>query len=210
MLSFFLHLDQYVGSLVAAYGLLTYAIVFLVLFAETGLVVMPFLPGDSLLFTIGAFSARGVLDPVILIPLLTAAAILGDATNYWVGARAGERLLSGSRYIKEAHIERTKQFFDRWGGRAIVFARFVPIVRTIAPFIAGVARMPYRRFSIFNAIGAVLWVPTFILTGYLFGGLPIIQHNFTLIILGVIFLSLIPPVLEMIRVHRQSNPGLDR
>ncbi len=204
MIDVFLHLDTYVGLLVEQYGVLTYAILFLIIFAETGLVIAPFLPGDSLLFTVGAFAGSGSLNIVILLPLFLVAAVLGDATNYWIGGRAGEKILASNRFIKESHIEKTKRFYTRWGGRAIVMARFIPIVRTVAPFIAGVAHMPYERFTLFNVIGAFLWVPVFLGAGYFFGAIPAIQDNFGLVILGVIMLSITPGIIEVIRARREA------
>ena len=174
------------------------------MFAETGIVVAPFLPGDSLLFTVGAFAGSGIFNFWLALILFLVAAISGDAVNYWVGARAGEKILANNRFIKESHIEKTKMFYDRWGGRAIVMARFVPIVRTIAPFIAGVAHMPYKRFTFFNVMGAAVWVPTFLGAGYFFGAIPAIQENFGVVIVGVVILSLLPVIIEIIRARRET------
>ena len=203
-LDFFLHLDTHLAEIIARYGVWTNLILFLIVFAETGLVVTPFLPGDSLLFAAGTFAALGSLDPGLLVLLLSAAAILGDTVNYWVGARIGARAFSGNiRFLKQEHLVRTQRFYERHGGKTIVLARFVPIVRTFAPFVAGVGAMNYPRFLAYNVGGAVLWVTLFTLAGYFFGNIPAVRSNFTLVILAIVGLSVVPIVVEMLRGRRR-------
>src|SRR5690606_16302407 len=169
----FLHLDKHLSELIAAYGTWTYAILFLIVFCETGLVVTPFLPGDSLLFAAGTFAALGAMDPWILFGLLTVAAILGDTVNYWIGKRIGPAAFTGRfRLLNQNHLRKTEAFYEKHGGKTIIMARFVPIVRTFAPFVAGVGTMEYGRFLMFNVVGAVLWVGLFVFGGYLFGNIP--------------------------------------
>lgn len=200
-----LHVDVYLAQITADYGLWTYAILALIVFCETGLVVTPFLPGDSLLFAAGAITALGTLDPVVLSILLILAAILGDAVNYAIGRRIGERLLEGrlGRFIRREHIERTHAFYERHGGKTIIIARFMPIVRTFAPFVAGIGAMAYRRFFIYNVAGAVLWVVTFVALGAIFGNTPAVKKNFSLVILGIIVVSILPGVIEFLRSRRR-------
>lgn len=206
LVDFILHIDTRLDLLLQDYGLLTYAILFLIVFVETGLVVMPFLPGDSLLFAAGAFAGRGSLELSVLLPLLFVAAVAGDALNYMIGHAIGRRLLnSQSKWIKTEYIERTRHFYERHGKKTIVLARFVPIVRTIAPFVAGIGTMPYRIFALYNLLGGLLWIVLFLLGGYFFGSLPIVEHNFSLVILAIIAISLVPSVLKILR-HRRSNP----
>lgn len=201
-----LHLDVTLGSIAEQYGALTYAILFLVITAETGLIIAPFLPGDSLLFAVGAFSARGIFDPFFLFILLTIAAILGDALNYTIGARAGEKLLAQNlRLMKQEHLDKTHRFYERWGGRTIIVARFLPIVRTFAPFLAGVAKMPYARFSLFNITGSILWVGSFLILGYFFGNLPIVKDNFGIVILGVVAISIVPGALQYLSTRKKRT-----
>jgi membrane-associated protein len=199
----FLHLDDHLAAVIEVYGVWTYAILFLIIFAETGLVVTPFLPGDSLLFAAGAFAARGSLSLALLFLLLSGAAILGDTVNYWVGKYLGTRL-SDSRWIKKEHVDRTHAFFERYGGKTIVLARFVPIVRTFAPFVAGIGVMTYGAFLFYNVTGALLWVGLCVIAGYWFGGLAIVKENFTLVILAIIAISVMPAVIEVLRSRRQA------
>ncbi|MGH7443750.1 MAG: DedA family protein [Longimicrobiales bacterium] len=205
LVDFILHIDVHLDAIIRAYGAWTYMILFLIIFCETGLVVMPLLPGDSLLFAAGAFAARGSLDPFTLSVLLTMAAITGDTVNYWIGKALSPRLAAGRlRFIKQSHLERTHAFYERHGGNTIIIARFVPIVRTFAPFVAGVGAMEYGRFLAYNVIGGVLWVMLFVWAGYFFGNIPAVEHNFTLVIFAIIFLSLLPPLIEFVR-HRRAT-----
>ena len=204
---FFLHLDTHLAEIIQRFGSGAYLILFLIVFCETGLVVTPFLPGDSLLFAAGTFAALGSFSLVPLILLLVAAAILGDTVNYWIGARIGERAFTGEiRFLKRSHLERTQAFYARHGGKTIALARFIPIVRTFAPFVAGVARMDYPRFLMYNVAGGIVWVVLFTVAGYLFGNIPAVRDNFTLVILAIIGLSVLPIVVEMIR-HRRRAPA---
>lgn len=204
----FLHLDRYLDTFVRDYGTWTYAVLFLVVFCETGLVVTPILPGDSLLFAAGALTA-GTLDFTTLSLLLVIAAVLGDALNYAVGAWVGPKVFEReSRIFKRAYLERTQAFYEKYGGKTIIIARFVPIVRTFAPFLAGVGRMTYRRFALYNITGALLWVGLFVGAGHLFGSVEIVKKNFSLVILGIIILSILPAVIEVIKARREERSTL--
>lgn len=206
----FRHLDTYLVELVGQYGPWIYAILFLVLFCETGLVVTPFLPGDSLLFAAGALAAVSTADQpglsmVVLVPLLIVAAVLGDAVNFAVGSRVGPGILEKEKipFIKKEHLLRTQAFYEKHGSKTIVLARFVPIVRTFAPFIAGIGKMQYRVFATYNIVGAVAWVGICAGAGYFFGNIPIIKKNFELVVLGIIFVSVIPILLEVLKSLRK-------
>jgi membrane-associated protein len=204
-LDYFLHVDRHLLEFATAYGVWIYALLFLIIFLETGVVVTPFLPGDSLLFAVGALAAAGVIDIVAILTLLTAAAIIGDNTNYFIGRAVGPRVFTEhSRWLKREHLLRTQRFYERHGGKAVVLARFVPIVRTFAPFVAGVGRMRYPRFLAFDVGGGILWVWGFGLLGYFFGNTPIIKENFGLAIIGVILISLLPLFFEYWRARRSS------
>lgn len=200
------HLDQHLQALVAEHGAWIYLILFLIVFCETGLVVTPFLPGDSLLFVAGTVAAAGGMDIHLLVLLLIIAAVLGDAVNYAVGHYIGPRIFSHneSRWLNPAHLQRAHDFYEKYGGKTIIIARFVPIVRTYAPFVAGAASMTYAKFALFNVSGAVLWVVSLAYAGYFFGNLPIIKNNLTLVILGIIFLSILPGIIEILRQRRAS------
>ncbi len=199
-LDLILHLDKHLDTLVQNYGPWVYAILFLIVFCETGLVVTPFLPGDSLLFTVGAIAARGSLDVYLIAGLLTIAAILGDTVNYWVGKLVGQQLIARyPKLFRPEHLQRTHEFFERYGGKTIIIARFVPIVRTFAPFVAGIGKMTYGRFMTFNVGGGLLWILLLVPAGYFFGNVPIVKKNFTLVIFGIIFLSILPAITETIR-----------
>lgn len=202
-----LHLDKHLYELVAHYGIWVYGILFLIIFAETGLVIMPLLPGDSLLFAAGAIAATGGLNPHLLVILLIIAAILGDTVNYWIGHYLGPKVFSqtNSRWLNPQHLQRTHQFYEKHGGKTIIIARFLPIIRTFAPFVAGIGAMQYTQFLAYNIIGGIVWVASFVYMGYLFGNLPVVKENFTLLILGIIVVSLIPPVVEFLK-HRTSTP----
>jgi membrane-associated protein len=205
-IDFFLHLDKHLAEIIANYGVWTNLILFLIVFAETGLVVTPFLPGDSLLFAAGTFAALGSLDPVILILLLSAAAILGDTVNYWVGAYIGPRAFSGEvRWLRREYLDRTHAFYEKHGGKTIILARFIPIIRTFAPFVAGVGTMTYSRFLLYNVVGGVVWVTLFVLAGYYFGNLPAVRQNFSYVILAIIVLSVMPIVVEFMKSRRRAG-----
>jgi membrane-associated protein len=203
-----LHLDRHLSTVIQDYGVWTYVILFLIVFCETGLVVTPFLPGDSLLFAIGTFAAVGALDLGLVILLLSVAAVVGDAVNYAIGYRVGPRVFSSdrSRLLNRAHLERTRRFYERYGAKTIVIARFVPIVRTFAPFVAGIGRMRYGRVAAYNVAGGVGWVVILTLGGYLFGNIPVVRRNFSLVILAIIVLSILPAVIEVIRERRRLGP----
>lgn len=203
----FLHLDQHLSRIIADYGVWTHLILFLIVFAETGLVVTPFLPGDSLLFAAGTFAALGALDLWLLVVLLTGAAILGDTVNYWVGAWIGPRAFSGNvKFLRKDYLDRTHAFYEKHGGKTVILARFVPIIRTFAPFVAGVGAMSYPKFITYNVIGAVLWVGLFVPAGYFFGNIPAVRKNFTLVILAIVALSVVPILVEAMRARR-SRPA---
>jgi len=207
VIDLFLHLDQHLSRVIADYGVWTHLILFLIIFAETGLVVTPFLPGDSLLFAAGTFAALGSLDLWLLVVLLVAAAILGDTVNYWVGAWIGPRAFSGNvKFLRKDYLDRTHAFYEKHGGKTVILARFVPIIRTFAPFVAGVGAMSYPKFITYNVVGAVLWVGLFVPAGYFFGNIPAVRKNFTLVILAIIALSVVPIALEAIR-SRRSRPA---
>ncbi|MHC8323778.1 DedA family protein [Pseudomonas sp. GB2N2] len=200
-LDLILHLDVYLDLLVNNYGPWIYAILFLVIFCETGLVVMPFLPGDSLLFIAGAVAAGGGMDPVLLGGLLMLAAILGDSTNYVIGRTAGERLFSNpkSKIFRRDYLQKTHDFYDKHGGKTVTLARFLPIIRTFAPFVAGVAKMPYPRFFCFSVLGTILWVGGLVTLGYFFGNVPFIKKNLSLLVVAIILLSLVPMIIGVVR-----------
>jgi membrane-associated protein len=202
-----LHLDRHLLELVREHGPWIYGILFLIVFLETGVVVTPFLPGDSLLFVAGTLAASGEMSIQLIVVLLIAAAILGDSLNYAIGRYLGPRVFrfEDSRFFRQAYIERTHAFFERHGGKTIVIARFIPIIRTYAPFVAGIGRMPYRRFAAFNVGGAVLWVGLLAYAGYFFGNLPIVRNNLTMVILGIIFLSILPAIVEFLRARRTAR-----
>ena len=205
LIDFLLHLDVHLGEIISNYGMATYAILFLVIFVETGLVFVPFLPGDSLLFVAGAFAALGSLNVFVLLILLMLAAIAGDTANYWIGHFLGEKIISNKRFhISEKSLEKTRAFFQKHGGKTIIIARFVPIIRTFAPFVAGIGAMHYGKFLLYNIIGAVSWVLVGTLAGYFFGNIPIIKNNFSLFIIGVVAVSMIPILVEVIRSQRKK------
>ena len=206
VLDFFLHLDHHMNLVIQDYGHGTYLILFLIIFCETGLVVTPFLPGDSLLFVTGALAASGPLKVGWLLILLTLAAILGDTVNYWIGHLLAPKVFrhENIRFIKKEYLTRTQHFYDKYGGKTIILARFVPMIRTFAPFLAGVGSMQYRRFFSYNVLGGFLWIMTFTCGGYFFGNLPIVKKNFSLVIFAIIATSLLPAILEFLR-HRRGE-----
>jgi membrane-associated protein len=203
LIDLILHLDRYLVDLVTRFGGWTYAILFLIIFCETGLVLMPFLPGDSLLFAIGALTSTGALDVYWISILLIVAAILGDTVNYWIGYSIGPRIFTSdrSRWLNREHLERTHRFYEKYGGKTIILARFMPIIRTFAPFVAGIGRMSYGRFLLYNVVGGVVWIVLFVAAGFWFGNIPIVKRNFTLVILAIIVLSVLPAVIEYWRAR---------
>jgi membrane-associated protein len=212
MLDFILHIDQHLVELVREYEGWIYLILFLIIFCETGLVVTPFLPGDSLLFALGALAAVPAygLNLFLLMGLLLVAAILGDSFNYYTGAKIGNRVyLRDFWFLRRKHIDQTHKFYDKYGGRTIIYARFMPIVRTFAPFVAGIGKMNYRRFLIYNVVGAVIWITFFMVVGYIFGNIPVVKRNFTLLIFGIIVLSLTPPIIGILKnwISKKVKPA---
>jgi membrane-associated protein len=203
----FLHLDRHLAAIIGQYGTWTYAILVLIVFCETGLVVTPFLPGDSLLFAAGSLAALGAgLDPLLLFLLLSAAAIAGDTVNYWVGDWLGQGVTEGRyRFIRQDYLHRTHRFYEKHGGKTILLARFIPIIRTFAPFVAGVGTMTYPRFLAYNVIGGVAWVGLFVWAGYFFGNLPVVKENFSMVILAIIALSVLPIAVEVLRAWREGR-----
>jgi membrane-associated protein len=208
LFDFVLHLDKHLNSLIQAYGLWTYLVLFGIIFLETGLVVTPFLPGDSLLFAAGTFASAKALNALWLFLLLSAAAILGDTANYWIGHFLGPRVFhqEKSRFFKKEYLDRTHRFYEKYGAETIIIARFVPIIRTFAPFVAGIGRMSYWRFISYNVIGGIGWVALFVFGGYFFGNIPFIKRNFGLVIIAIIVISVIPAFVEVLRHRRESRP----
>ena len=204
LLNFFLHLDAYLDQIIRTYGIWTYALLFAIIFMETGLVVTPFLPGDSLLFAAGTFAAIGSLNFWLLWLVVFVAAVLGDTVNYAIGSKIGPRAFEGNnRFLKKEYLDKTQNFYDKHGGKTIILARFVPIVRTFAPFVAGVGTMHYRRFITYNVVGAFLWTGLFIILGYFFGNIPFVQENFELVVVGIILISVVPMAIEFVRSRAQ-------
>ncbi len=204
VIDFILHIDKYLAQIVQNYGAASYAILFLIIFLETGFVITPFLPGDSLLFVAGALASKKVMNIFFLFFLFTIAAILGDTVNYWTGKYFGNKI-EGSKWIKKEYLEKTNQFYEKYGGKTIILARFVPIIRTFAPFVAGVGKMNYIRFLSFNVVGGILWVAIFTFSGYFLGTIPWVEKNLTLVIIAIIILSLIPPAIEFLRHKRKKG-----
>jgi len=205
----FVRLDQHLDDAIRLYGVWTYGVLFAIVFAETGLVVTPFLPGDSLIFAAGALAARGALHPVILFLLLTGAAIVGDTVNYWVGKYLGDYILRSQwRLVRKEHLDRTHAFFEKYGGKTIIIARFVPIIRTFAPFVAGLGAMTYRRFWAYNVIGGVLWVVICLGAGYFFGNLPLVRANFSWVILAIVIISVMPGVIGYLNTRARARAAV--
>lgn len=205
IIDFILRIDTHLGVLISTYGVLTYAILFLIIFVETGVVFAPFLPGDSLLFAAGAFSALGSLNPWLIFGLLSVAAILGDTCNYWIGHFFGQKIIDNPKIpINQGHIDKTNLFFAKHGGKTIFLARFVPIVRTFAPFVAGIGKMDYKKFISYNLFGGVAWVGLFTFAGYFFGNVSFIKHNFSVVIIAIILVSIIPMLLHFLSRSKQN------
>jgi membrane-associated protein len=205
-LDIFMHLDKHLGSVIQAYGIWTYLILFLIIFCETGLVITPILPGDSLLFAAGAFAAHGDFDVIWLFVLLTIAAVAGDTLNYWIGSYMGPKIFHKEkvRFLNREYLDRTHRFYEKHGGKTIIIARFMPIIRTFAPFVAGIGRMTYLHFISYNVVGGVVWIASFIFGGFFFGNIPVVKRNFTLVILVIIVLSILPGIIEFLR-HRSRK-----
>ena len=200
LIDLFLHLDQHLLEIINQYGAFTYGILFIVIFAETGLVFTPFLPGDSLLFAAGTFAAKGSFNVIFLFILLCGAAILGDTANYWIGNYIGPKVFEKKiRFLNKDHLEKTHRFFEKYGGKTIIIARFVPIVRTFAPFVAGVGAMTYSKFILYNITGAVLWSALFIYGGFFFGNIEFVKNHFSIVILAIIIVSILPGIIEVLR-----------
>jgi len=209
VIDWFLHLDRYLGQIINDFGFWTYGILFVVIFIETGVVVMPFLPGDSLLFAAGAFAAidSSGLNVILLFVMMAIAAIIGDTTNYWIGRKIGAKAFTGEvKWLKKEYFDRAHAFYEKHGGKTIFLARFVPIIRTFAPFVAGVAQMRYGYFISYNLFGGIVWTGLFLFAGYFFGNLPLVEQNFSTVILAIIFISLIPVIIEGIKGRKKKEP----
>lgn len=210
LVDLFLHLDDHLNVVIQNYGVWTYLILFLIIFLETGFVVTPFLPGDSLLFAAGTFAGLGSLDAGLLFLLLGLAAILGDTANYWIGHFIGPKAFSGNiRFLKKEYLDRTHQFYEKHGGKTIILARFIPIIRTFAPFVAGIGEMSYWRFITYNVVGGIAWVAIFTFGGYFFGNLPFVQSNFTFVVLAIILISVLPGVFEFLKGRARASQKVE-
>lgn len=207
LIEYILHLDKYLGQIIQAYHTWTYLFMFFIIFMETGFVITPFLPGDSLLFAAGTLAGLGeYLNVVVLFIIFSAAAIAGDTANYWIGHYIGPRAFSGNiRFLKKEYLDRTHVFYEKYGGKTIIIARFIPIIRTFAPFVAGIGAMTYPKFIAYNVIGGIAWVGLFVFGGYYFGKLPFIQQNFTFVLLAIIFISVLPAIIELIRSRQEAQ-----
>jgi membrane-associated protein len=211
LFEFILHIDRHLGEIIADYGTWTYLILFTTIFIETGLVVTPFLPGDSLLFAAGAFAAAGTLNVWAVFLLLAFAAILGDTVNYWIGHRIGPRVFREDvRFLKREYLERTQRFYEKHGGKTIFLARFIPIIRTFAPFVAGVGTMRYGKFIIYNVFGGVAWTALFTFAGFFFGNIPVVRDHFGLVVVAIIVISVLPVVYELAQQRFRPKPAADR
>ena len=217
LIDLFLHLDRYLATIIQQFGVLTYAILFAVIFIETGVVIFPFLPGDSLLFAAGAFAAIGNLNIWLIFILMAIAAVAGDTANYWIGHLIGKRAYTGEiKFIKKEYIDKTHGFFEKYGNKTIFLARFVPIVRTFAPFVAGVGEMTYSHFFSYNVFGGIVWVALCTFVGYFFGNMPVVKENFSLVVIAIVVISILPAVYEWLKAvqekrnaQKQTNPSAD-
>jgi len=208
LIDLFLHLDKHLNEIIQQYGVITYVILFLVIFAETGFVFTPFLPGDSLLFAAGTFAALGSFNVNILFAILAIAAVLGDTINYWIGHFIGVKLFDKyPRILKKEYLDRTHKFYEKHGGITIIIARFIPIVRTFAPFVAGIGSMSYSRFIAYNIIGEVAWCALFVYTGYFFGNISFVKNNFSIVIIAIVFISILPGIMEFLRHKMKKQPA---
>jgi membrane-associated protein len=206
LIDFILNIDVHLATIITQYGAWTYGILFAIIFAETGFVITPFLPGDSLIFAAATFAARGVLNPWLLFLVMTGAGIIGDAVNYSIGHYIGPRVFTDDiRFLKREYLEKAHDFFEKYGGKAVILARFMPIVRTFVPFVAGAGAMTYPRFALYNVVGAVAWVGSFTLLGFFFGTIPAVEENFTYVIIVIIVLSVLPPIFEVWRESQKSK-----
>jgi membrane-associated protein len=207
LFEFIIHIDVHLSEIIQSYGVWTYLILFLIIFCETGLVVTPILPGDSLLFAAGTFAARGDFNVMWLFIILSIAAVLGDTVNYWIGSFVGPKIFHKEhvRFLNKEYLNRTHQFFEKYGGKTIIIARFVPIIRTFAPFVAGIGSMTYWHFISYNVIGGIVWIAAFVFAGYYFGNITIVKNNFTIVIFAIIIISILPGVIEFIRQHRMNK-----
>jgi len=207
ILDIVLHVDRYLNTIIQFFGVWSYVVLFVIIFCETGLVVTPFLPGDSLLFAAGAVAALGAFDPLWLIVTLSAAAILGDTVNYWAGYFIGPKIFhkENVRFLNKRHLDRTHGFYERHGGKTIIIARFMPIIRTFAPFVAGIGKMSYWRFVSFNVVGGIAWPALFILLGYYFGNMPVVKEYFSLVIVAIVIISVIPIIIEFVRMRMAAK-----
>lgn len=205
---FIIHIDEHLAVIIGDYGVWTYGVLFLIVFAETGLVVLPLLPGDSLIFAAATFAAKDLLNPWLLFGVLAVAGIIGDGVNYMVGHYIGPKVFREDediRFLKREYLDKTHEFFEKYGGKAVILGRFMPIIRTFVPFVAGAGSMTYPNFALYNVIGAILWVGSFTFLGYFFGNIPIVEENFSLVILGIIFLSVLPPFIEYFRERNKAR-----
>jgi membrane-associated protein len=207
LFEFIMHIDVHLSEIIQSYGVWTYLILFLIIFCETGLVVTPILPGDSLLFAAGTFAARGDFNVMLLFVLLSIAAVLGDTVNYWIGSFVGPKKYHKEhvRFLNKEYLDRTHQFYEKYGGKTIIIARFVPIIRTFAPFVAGVGSMTYWHFIGYNVIGGIAWIAAFVFAGYYFGNITMVKNNFTMVIFAIIIISILPGVVEFVRQHRMNR-----
>jgi len=198
IIDFTLHIDKYLGDIIQSFSIGVYGLVFLIIFLETGLVITPFLPGDSLIFAAGAFAAKGVLNVILLFVILSLAAIIGDTVNYWIGNIFGERVFERSKLFKKEYLDKTKNFYEKYGNKAIVIGRFIPIIRTFVPFIAGIGKMRYSQFLLYNVLGGILWVGLFLFGGYFLGEVPLVRDNFSIFIILIIIVSVLPVLVKII------------